>query len=239
MGPNKSRVQKPGAVKNMSMNRKNNISILIMVGAAAGIAAFILEPVGMIVLGFLKPGYNAVVSTISELGESGGANYLIAGIGFILTGVCEIIFAVALYHRFKGSVSALLGALLIAGHGIFDSIGSGLFPIDQGGRFESASGQIHLIVSAIGLFMQVLAPFFILKTLSYLRYVNLRKYTQVTAIIMTAGTLFFGISFFTESLIGLSQRIIYYIYYIWILVLSVFMLNSRLPDELKISSQDK
>ncbi len=204
---------------------KNNISFVVKIGAVAGIAGFIIEPLGIIALGMLKTGYSVIASTISELGETGGANYRIAGLIFILTGICEILFATAFYSRFKGSISALFAALFIAGHGIFDSIGSGFFPCDMGGKYESVSGHIHFIVSVIGLFFQILVPIFAAIALSKAGNKNLKKITIIAAIIILAGTAFFGVSFFTEYLVGLSQRIIYYAYFLWIVVMSVFMLK--------------
>ncbi len=199
----------------MVMGKKSSMTA---VSAFFGIAAFLLDVVGTLVLGFLKPGYDPIAMTVSELGESGGANYLAAGVLFILTGICEVVFAVGLYARSNRKLPALIGALCIAGHGIFDQMGSGLFPCDLGGKYDSAFGQIHFAVSVIGVALILCAPFFVWRA-------DKKRLTLAFAVIIAAGVGLFGVSFFTESFVGLTQRLFYWAYFLWILLLSVSLLR--------------
>jgi hypothetical membrane protein len=200
--------------------------------AWSGIAAALIGVVGLFILGLFKPGYDPFISTISELGETGGANAGLASALFILIGLLEIAFAAGLYLGSGRGAAALVGSLLLAVHGLFDSIGSGIFPCDLGGLYESFSGQMHFIVSVVGLISLAPAPFFLWS--SFVKEGRFSdgaaKAISALALLIGLAAVAFNLSFFTETLIGLSQRLLYYSYYAWVLVISLNALRGRRSD---------
>jgi hypothetical membrane protein len=200
-----------------------------LASAWSGIAVFLIGTVGFLILGFLKPGYDPLVNTVSELGEASGVNAGVASALFIVVGALEAVFAVGLFIGSKRSAAALVGMILLVVHGVFDSIGSGIFPCDAGGLYESFSGQMHFIVSVVGLVSLAPAPFFLWRS-----FVKEDRFAggvigilAVFAVLMGIGAVAFNVSFFTETLVGLTQRLIYYPYYIWTLLISLNVLFGR------------
>jgi hypothetical protein len=221
--------------------------IVTTVAACAGIVVFILVVAGSLVLGFLKPGYNPILSTLSELGESGGVTAPAAAVLFILIGAGEIIFAVGLYLWSGRSMAALFGTIFLTANGLFDYIGSSLFPVDAGGRYDSPAGQVHFIVSLIGMAVMVLPAIFYwrafakakrspatqernlttMKTMGMMRAKRNETATFVAAIVIILAAVIFNLAFFTETCVGLAQRFLDWCYCAWILFLAVRMLKAR------------
>jgi hypothetical membrane protein len=200
---------------------QNGHSSFIRFSGAAGIAAFLIGVFGTIALGFFKPGYDPIRSTISELGERGGANAAIASIGFILIGLSLAVFAIGLYLRSKPSKPALIGSILIAANGLSDYVGSGLFPCDAAGSYVSFSGQVHFIVSVIGMVVMIFPAFFYWRAFKKEGRRIETAVTAVAAIVIIIAAVVFNIAYFSEAAwLGLAQRVINYAYLAWILVLS-------------------
>jgi hypothetical membrane protein len=196
-------------------------SFFIGFSGAAGIAAFLVGVFGTIVLGFFKPGYDPLRSTISELGERGGANAAIASIGFIFIGLSLAVFAIGLYLRSKPSKPAFIGSILIAANGLSDYVGSGLFPCDAAGGYVSFSGQVHFIVSVIGMVVMIFPAFFYWRAFKKAGRRIETAATAIAAITVVIAAVVFNIAFFSEAAwLGLAQRFICFAYLAWILVLS-------------------
>ncbi|MBN1905138.1 MAG: DUF998 domain-containing protein [Deltaproteobacteria bacterium] len=211
-------------------NYEHQKNIIQTTAALSGIAAFIIGIPGLIIIGGLKPGYNLLCHTISELGEYGGYNYRIARFLFIVTGIFEVFFALGLMSILRKNRPAVTGAILIICHGIFDNIGSGIFPCDPGRIAESFSGQMHYLVSAIRMLALVIAPFFFWRAFFIGRRFSgnrLHYSTALVALFTAAAAVAFNISFFSNTLVGLTQRMVYFPYYVLILVISIKMLKDK------------
>jgi hypothetical protein len=195
------------------------------ISSVSGIIVFILGTAGYLLLGFLKPGYDPLVSTISELGENGGINSETARITFIITGCFEIIVAAGLFLKLKERISGALISISVATKGLFDSIGSGIFPCDYGGLYNSFSGKVHFMVSIIGVAVIIIIPFFFYQISSKNDCFDL-KIASISRIAITIAAIIFTISFFSGVLIGLTQRILYYIYLLILLYIVI-----KLPSE--------
>ncbi|MBN1498638.1 MAG: DUF998 domain-containing protein [Spirochaetes bacterium] len=208
---------------------KNNYRFKIFNGIwiFSGILAFIIETAGFFILGLLKPGYDPVLSTVSELGECGGVNAGLASVLFICAGLLELIFALGLYLRLRPSGAALAGSVLLAVNGIFDYISSGFFPCDAGGVYESFSGQMHFFVSVIGMSVMIFPAFFFYAAFRKNKMKNESRLSLVMAVLVLAGAVLFNAAFFTEAAwLGLAQRILGYAYWGWIFLLVLIMPRS-------------
>jgi hypothetical protein len=113
--------------------------------------------------GALRPGYNHIVDSVSEL-LSPGAPYriLITGIDLIY-GILHILFGIGVLQFILGSepkaVIGNIGAWMIIGAGLA-IIGSAIFPQDAVGTPATIQGKIHLV-----LVFGALLPFSLLSTL--------------------------------------------------------------------------
>lgn len=206
------------------MNITIKPSRFISVAALAGIFGFALVIAGLSVLGVMKPGYDPALSTISELGESGGVNAGIASVFFILIGLAEVLLAIGLYLRNRPSKAALIGSVCLGVNGLFDYAGSGLFPCDAGGRYESVSGQVHFLVSVVGMVVMIFPAFFF----AFAFRKKGRKAESVIALaaafVILAGAVLFNVAFFTEAgWLGLAQRILDYSYWGWLFLMALSM----------------
>ena len=191
-----------------------------------GIVYPILMMIIYFVLGMIRPDYNPLTQTISELGVIGTSTALLASICFIINGLMIILFALGLYFTLKEQKGALIGPLLMILDGIFDWMGSGIFPVDETLIPVTFSGMIHLIVSVIGLGMMILAPFFIARSLKE-NESELYKLTLIFGIIIIiTNSLFLAFTFF-NILIGLFQRIAIGIYSAWIFILAVIYFKTK------------
>jgi hypothetical membrane protein len=203
---------------------KNATSNFIRLAGAAGIAAFVIDIVGTTVLGFFKPGYDPIRATISELGERGGVNAPVASILFILIGLCEAVFAVGLYLRSKPSKPALIASILMAVNGLSDYVGSGIFPCDAGGRYDSPSGQAHFMVSVIGMAVMIFPAFFYWRAFKKEGRRFEASTTLVASVVVLVAAVAFNVAFFGEAAwLGLAQRFLDFAYFAWILLLGTRM----------------
>jgi hypothetical membrane protein len=203
------------------MNGKDKLSPFIRPAALAGILGFCLVIVGFTALGLMKPGYDPVRSTISELGEAGGANAGIASAIFILIGLSEILLAIGLYLRNRPSRAAFMGACFLAVNGLFDYIGSGVFPCDPGGSYESLSGQIHFLVSVVGMSVMIFPAFFFAFAFRRQGRKGQGAIALVAGIAILAGAALFNIAFFGEApWLGGAQRVLDFGYWLWLFFLA-------------------
>lgn len=121
----------------------------------AGFVAAALNIVITAVLDFTVPGYNPITQYVSEFGIIPGFTSTIASIWWVLNGLLLIVFSAALNNSIEkvGRLS-ILGPLLICFYGLFDSVGSVIFPMHEG----TFSGMMHNLVSFIGITAIIFSP---------------------------------------------------------------------------------
>ncbi len=190
------------------------------------IFVFLIVVVVLIVLAAIRPGYNSLTQYGSELGESGAPNSEITSIIFFICGVLLIAFSLALYKGIQKAKGSWIGPLLVAIFGIFDSIGSAIFPCDPGCVGQTFTGMMHLVVSLIGMSAMALAPFFVRRSLKNdERWQGYQTFSLIIGILALVMIGVFIVSSATEILIGLTQRIMFSLYLIWIFVFAVKLLQ--------------
>jgi hypothetical protein len=200
---------------------------LVRLAGIAGMLAFGVDTAGTTILGLLKPGYDPIRSTISELGERGGVNSLAASIAFIVIGLAEAAFAIGLYRRSRLSRLALGGSILMLVNGLADYVGSGFFPCDAGGKYESASGQVHFAASVIGMAVMVFPAFCYWRVFAKAGRTRDAAVTACAAFAVLVGAIAFNVAFFTDSWLGVAQRFMDFAYFTWVFALSVNMIRKR------------
>lgn len=208
----------------MHLGGKQKIKLVI---SFSGIMVVLLAIPVPYILGLFKETYNPIHHTISELGETAAPTALAATIIFAAIGVFEILFAAALAFRFQFKAAALFGSIFMAINGLFDYIGSALFPIDAGGLFESPSGQMHYLVSVIGMSVMVFPAFFYAWALKKEAIAKESRPSFAFACAIVGAAALFNLSFFTETLVGLAQRVLDLAYFGWILYASVALIPPR------------
>ena len=141
-------------------------------------------------------------------------------------GVLIILFSIGLYKGIQEANYSWIGPLILVLWGLFDSIGSSIFPCDPGCVGVTFTGKMHLVVSGIGMLLITTAPFFVWRSLKGEE--KWQGYDTFTLIVWIIALLMFGVfmySYATGLLIGLIQRIAYLIYLSWILILSIKLLK--------------
>lgn len=213
---------------NQIIQSKNTLKLL----SFFGIILPIFDIMIFSILGAIRPGYNPLTQMISELGEVSAPNSTFASVYFIVGGILLILFAIGLYQGLKEIKGAWIGPFLLALDGVFDYIGSGVFPCDLGCTGQKFSGMMHLFVSLIGMVAMTLVPFFIWKSLKGEgKWQGYDKLSLIIGIIIVVMIGVFMISFATNILTGLTQRILYYIYLSWIFIMAVKLF--RLVDSMQ------
>ena len=191
---------------------------------SCGIIFPIFSTITYIILDLLRPDYNPLTLTISELGVVGTSTALIASIIFIIVGIMITLFALGLYLTIREEKSALIGCFLLSCDGILGYVGSGIFPVDAGVFPVTFHGLMHFIVSMVSLLVMVLAPFFIAHALKEKESIMYKFSIIIGILLFFLMGIFVSLSLF-NILIGLFQRITIGLYSAWIFIIAIWALK--------------
>jgi hypothetical protein len=210
---------------------KSRKVFFIRLSALMGIVAAPLDILFILAVGMLRSNYNGITSVASLLGVPGTPYAGLISSWWFLYGSMLVFFAVGLLwsmpaaHRVRW-----IGPLLIATFGLFDGIGSALFPCDPGCAGVSLTGKAHVLVSAVGTTALVPAPFFCwLGWRADQRWKAIRTFSwfvQIGAILLLIFLLLArlkGVADYLNGYGGLLQRLLYAVYYIWLVPIGVRM----------------
>jgi hypothetical protein len=199
--------------------------------ALLGICAAPLDIVFILTIGALRPKYNGITSFASLLGVPGTPYAMLISGWWFLYGFMLILFAVGLLFSMpRDSRVRWIGPLLIMIFGIFDGIGSAVFPCDPGCAGLTIAGKMHVLVSAVGTAALVPAPFF-----CWLGWRQDRRFEKILTfswIVQIAGLLLLvillfarlkGVADYLNGFGGLIQRLVYTVYYLWLVPVGVTM----------------
>jgi len=175
--------------------------------AICGIVGPVLYTIVLVTLGLLRPGYNHVTQSMSELGELGGPNAIIMNIaGFILLGLMMIAFAFGLHRGIGEGEGSKIGPVLVAVSGVALVI-TGIFPCDPGCVDVSIVGSTHSVFAVIAAFALTFAPLAIFQTLKKdNRWHSYLAYSLVTTVVALVLSAVYGFNV-SEQWKGLLQRI--------------------------------
>jgi hypothetical protein len=199
--------------------------------ALMGICAAPLDIIFILAVGMLRSSYNGITSAASLLGVPGTPYAgLISGWWFVYGSMLGLFAAGLLWSMPTTSRVRWIGPLLIAIFGLFDGIGSGLFPCDPGCAGVTLTGKVHVLVSAVGTTALVPAPFFCwLGWRADQRWKAIRTFSwfvQIAAMLLSIFLLLArleGVADYLNGFGGLLQRLLYTVYYIWLVPVGVRM----------------
>ena len=206
----------------MSESRPDSALSLL---AFCGIIGPILYTIVVFTLGFLRPGYDHIAQSMSELGEVGDPNAIIMNtVGFPLSGLLLITFAFGLHRGLSESEGSRIGPALIAISGV-GLILTGIFPCDPSCVDVSFTGRMHSICAMIPAFGMMFAPLAISQRLDKdSRWQNYRSYSIVTGIITAIIAAMYGFNVF-EPLKGALQRASMAVPLLWVEVMAIKLLR--------------
>lgn len=129
--------------------RRDRTDIMLKFLAVCGIIGPILYAMIVLIIGFLRPGYNHVTQYMSELGEVGSPNAILMNIaGFIVLGLFIIAFSFGLHRGIDKSKESKIGSALLVLAGI-SLVLVGFFPCDPGCVNISFTSKMHEIFATI------------------------------------------------------------------------------------------
>lgn len=190
--------------------------------AAGAIAMVVLDVAFTVALAALDPNYNHWRQYISELGEEGRPYAALFNAWCLVYGLLFAGFAVALGRALK-SHAVLIAPLIIAAC----SAASGLFPCDPGCACQTPIAQVHMLIGYVALPANILAPLLAWSAMKAdAAWHGFRGFTLAVAFLLLASTLYLAACHFLgreryECPVGLAQRLILGIQYVWIVAVAM------------------
>jgi hypothetical membrane protein len=195
----------------------------------AGFAVGIFYLLGDIVGGFITPSYNYVKNAVSELIQSGAENRLLLSSFMFLHALMIILFSVGILtqHSFKQSKLIFIGGILLLGVGISHALSSSIFPMDPVGAPTTFPGSMHLILvgfTVVSIF--VLMPLLGIGFNQFYGWKSFTIFTFVCLVVILISGLFTPIVISRGlPVMGLTERITGYTFYIWLFVMAYMLIN--------------
>jgi hypothetical membrane protein len=178
----------------------------------AGIGGPALFVAVFLVLGAVKPGYDARARFVSEgsVGELGWIQI----VNFVVLGAALLAFSAALWNGYGDEVSGRIGAGLMAAVSV-GLILSGVFVTDPGIKIVSRHGLVHVIAGMVvfgGLMLACLAFAWRLHA-----HTAFAAYSVATSVFILIG---FVVTPAAGRWIGLAQRVLIIVAWTWITLLA-------------------
>jgi hypothetical protein len=197
----------------------------------AGFGAGILYLVGDLVGGFITPNYSYLKNAVSELIQSGAEHRWFLSSFLFLHALMIILFSIGVLaeHPYELSNSIFVGGILLLAVGISHALSSSIFPQDPVGADSTFPGVIHLIlvgITVVSIF--VLMP---LLGVGLDRLYGWRDFVIFTflclAVIVISGVSSPIVIRKGIEVMGLTERITGYTFYIWMSVLAYLLINAQ------------
>jgi len=208
-----------------SLNKKNDLFYL---AGLISVATFLLAD---IVGGIITPNYDYVKNAVSELFQSGAEQRLPLSLILFFHAFMSILFAIGIIkeHPYKNYKFINIGGILLFFVGLSNVLSSSIFPQDPIGAEMTFPGQIHLILVGITVLLTfILVPIIGQGFYKYNNWSGFRIFTFICyPIIIIAGFLSPYAIANNIEIIGLTERIVSYTFYIWILVLAIRLLENN------------
>jgi hypothetical protein len=171
------------------------------------------------------------VNAVSELSQSGAENRILFSSILFFHAILGILFAVGiiLHHQYSEAKLIFIGGILYLVVGLSNSLSSTIFPQDPIGGEASFQGFTHLVLVGI----TVLSTFFLLPLIGQGVYHNknwksFRVFTFVCLpIIALSGVLSPVVISYGIEVMGVTERIVAYTFYTWIVVLAYLLIKEH------------
>ena len=205
--------------------------VLIGIAATVGIAACLGDLYMTHLLATWYPGYKPLLQPMSDLGHEGSPVERITSTWWVIMGLMFMVFGYGFHQAYRHyGKPAKAAAWMLALYGIGEGLGSGLISGTPGKTFQTASSIFHNLLGAAGIMAAILLPFIMMKIYNARRSSAFYLYswfTSVAAIFFLALFLIANVYHPEGSWItylGLWQRLVMLLYYIYFLCLGVLML---------------
>jgi hypothetical protein len=202
---------------------------LVRIISLTGILTCVLNTLIIITLDFTVPDYNSMTQYVSEFGIIPGIVSQIVSAWWIISGIVLMLFSFSLDNAIeKSGRLSILGPLFIFLYGLFDSIGSVIFPMDM--VEETFTGMMHMLVSFIGITAVIFSPLALLGRIkrdkAWKRLVRFTWFTQIIFLLIYVVCILAFTDIYFGQYLGLLQRIFIYAVDIWIIILGVNTLKA-------------
>ena len=199
----------------------------------AGFAAGLFYLLGDVIGGLITPSYNYIRNAVSELVQSGAENRHLLSVFFFIHAIMIVLFAVGILiqHAFSQSWLVIVGGILLLAVGICHALSSSIFPMDPVGAESTFPGVMHLILVGITVVsIIILMPLIGIGFSRLYGWNNFGTYTFVSlAIIVLSGVASPIVIRRGIEVMGLTERITAYTFYLWIAVLAYLLISSQFP----------
>jgi hypothetical protein len=197
----------------------------------AGFGAGIFYLLGDIVGGIITPNYNYIKNAVSELIQSGAENRVFLSPFFFLHALMIILFSIGVFvqHPYKQSKSIFIGGILLLAVGTSHALSSSIFPQDPVGAESTFPGVMHLLLVGI----TVISIFILMPLLGVGLYQSYKwKYFLFFTFLCLAVIIISGITSPIVirkgiEMMGLTERITGYTFYIWMFVLAYLLIKEQ------------
>jgi Protein of unknown function (DUF998) len=187
---------------------------------AAGLAGPVVFYVVLLVLGQVTPGYDAMSRFGSEL-SIGRLGWIMTA-NFVFLGLAEIAFAAGLHRVIGPARSGRLAATMVGVAGAAFLV-LGIFVTDLQGKVMTAHGAIHS-GAALVLFFVAFPVAGLAFGKRFHRERGFARFSRMTAI---AAPVLFIATFLSGDLLGLMQRILLGLVFIWLTMLAALACRLR------------
>jgi len=229
---------RPLATGVLVMNDRSRQIAAMRFLAALGIATPILDVVVSATLAALDPNYSHLRNFLSELGEEGRPYAAAFNVWCVIYGLMFAGFAIALGRALQSwSVAAALLAIAIL------SAASGAFPCDPECKGTTWTAKVHMAIGHFGVPAMVLAPFVCWRVMRERpEWRSYGAFSFGVGVLMAVAAAWLAAGFYTGQHawwcpMGLAQRTLLGIQYVWLVVVAVRLLASIGREELKDSDQ--
>jgi hypothetical protein len=179
--------------------------------------------------GAIRPGYNHVSDTVSELFSPGSPNRLFLCTLHTLFAVLLMLFGIGILKFVQRNESSkrigIFGASIFIAMGALNILTATIFPQDAWGSPSTFFGEMHIILSGV---ISILSIMYILLMGIWFHRTrispNFRLYSiaTVVAVVISAG--WFMVSF-GSPIMGLTERLAILVGFQWTFILALLILN--------------
>ena len=195
----------------------------------AGFAAGLVYLLGDIIGGISTPSYNYIKNAVSELVQSGAENMRFLSIFFFIHAIMIILFSIGILvqHSFSQSWLVFVGGIFLLAVGISHALSSSIFPMDPVGAKATFPGTMHLVLVGITVIsIIILMPLLGIGFSQLFGWNDFAAYTFVSlAIIILSGIASPIVISRGIEVMGLTERITGYTFYIWMAVLAYLLIS--------------
>ena len=199
--------------------------LLIYAGMGAGLFYLLGDLVG----GFITPNYSFIRNAVSELIQSGAENRMFLSSFMFLHALMITLFSLGLLarHPFSQSKIVFIGGILLLAVGLSHLLSSSIFPMDPVGAKSTFPGVMHLVLVGV----TVVSIFILMPLLGLgLSRIYEWRYFLIFTFICLAVIMISGISSPIVigkgiEVMGLTERMTGYTFYLWMFVLTFLLLR--------------